>query len=167
MTTTPTCSAGAARVLGMSSQTPDYQAEVVERLHLPFVMLSDARFALADALGLPTFAARGRPGRRRGQRKRTPAPLYPPDTRDQRRLYRTRLLSDFPSEHPRPANTRLANGSPHVLNDQTNERAFGPRTWSPASAASCPRWSIARADVAPLRARQEVVVMSRAAARSS
>jgi hypothetical protein len=49
--------AGAARVFGMSSQTPDYQAEVVERLHLPFSMLSDPDLALADALQLPTFTA--------------------------------------------------------------------------------------------------------------
>ena len=54
--------AGAAAVYGLSSQTPDYQAEAVERLHLPFDMLSDPGFQLADALGLPTFTvpARGR-----------------------------------------------------------------------------------------------------------
>jgi peroxiredoxin len=51
--------AGVSRVYGMSSQSPEYQAEVVERLHLPFVMLSDAGFAVADALALPTFAAPG------------------------------------------------------------------------------------------------------------
>jgi peroxiredoxin len=48
-----------ARVYGLSSQDPDYQAEVVARLRLPFVMLSDQRFALGDALRLPTFAAPG------------------------------------------------------------------------------------------------------------
>jgi peroxiredoxin/DNA-binding transcriptional MerR regulator len=53
--------AGAARVWGLSSQSTDYQAEVVERLRLPFVMLSDAGFRLADALLLPTFAAPGHP----------------------------------------------------------------------------------------------------------
>jgi peroxiredoxin len=51
--------AGAARVYGLSSQDPDYQAEVVARLRLPFAMLSDQRFALGDALRLPTFAASG------------------------------------------------------------------------------------------------------------
>lgn len=51
--------AGAARVYGMSSQQTDYQAEVVSRLRLPFTMLSDPGFALADALRLPTFAAPG------------------------------------------------------------------------------------------------------------
>jgi peroxiredoxin len=52
--------AGAARVFGLSSQPVDYQHEVVQRLRLPFVMISDEGFALADALGLPTFAAAGR-----------------------------------------------------------------------------------------------------------
>jgi peroxiredoxin len=51
--------AGAARVYGMSSQDPEYQAEVVTRLRLPFAMLSDERFALGEAIGLPTFAAPG------------------------------------------------------------------------------------------------------------
>jgi peroxiredoxin len=50
---------GVAEVWGLSSQTVDYQAEVVERLHLPFGMISDPQLALADALRLPTFAAPG------------------------------------------------------------------------------------------------------------
>jgi len=51
--------AGAAAVFGLSSQSPAYQAEVVERLRLPFSMISDERLLLADALRLPTFAAEG------------------------------------------------------------------------------------------------------------
>lgn len=51
--------AGAARVYGLSSQPSAYQAELVERLHLPFTMLSDPDFALGDALRLPTFSAPG------------------------------------------------------------------------------------------------------------
>jgi peroxiredoxin len=51
--------AGAARVFGLSSQPTEYQAEAVERLHLPFAMLSDERLTLADALGLPTFTVDG------------------------------------------------------------------------------------------------------------
>jgi len=43
--------AGAAQVWGLSSQDPDYQAEVVERLRLPFRMLSDPEFTLADTSG--------------------------------------------------------------------------------------------------------------------
>lgn len=51
--------AGATQVWGLSSQDPDYQAEVVERLGLPFAMISDPTFALGDALRLPTFSAPG------------------------------------------------------------------------------------------------------------
>jgi len=51
--------AGASRVYGLSSQDPEYQGEVVERLRLPFAMLSDPQFTLADALHLPTFSAPG------------------------------------------------------------------------------------------------------------
>ncbi|MDO5053468.1 MAG: peroxiredoxin [Pseudoclavibacter sp.] len=51
--------AGAERVFGLSSQEPAYQAEAVERLHLPFPMLSDPAFRLAAALRLPTFTAAG------------------------------------------------------------------------------------------------------------
>ncbi|MGM1017116.1 MAG: MerR family transcriptional regulator [Actinomycetota bacterium] len=51
--------AGADRVYGFSSQSPEYQAEVVDRLHLPFPMISDPQMELGDALQLPTFAAPG------------------------------------------------------------------------------------------------------------
>jgi peroxiredoxin len=46
-------------VFGLSSQDTSYQRELVERLHLPFQMLSDPTLNLADALGLPTFEGRG------------------------------------------------------------------------------------------------------------
>ncbi|MFF0777704.1 peroxiredoxin [Streptomyces sp. NPDC003720] len=51
--------AGAARVFGLSSQDTDYQREVVERLRLPFRMLSDPERRLARALDLPTFTVEG------------------------------------------------------------------------------------------------------------
>ncbi|MEO7421899.1 MAG: peroxiredoxin [Ornithinibacter sp.] len=51
--------AGALAVYGLSSQSTDYQREVVDRLHLPFVMLADPRHELAESLGLPTFTADG------------------------------------------------------------------------------------------------------------
>src|SRR4029079_2551965 len=35
---------GAAAVFGLSTQDTDYQREAVERLHLPFELLSDERF---------------------------------------------------------------------------------------------------------------------------
>ncbi|HEX5994355.1 MAG TPA: redoxin family protein [Jiangellales bacterium] len=51
--------AGAERVFGLSSQDTAYQREVVERLNLPFSMLSDPTLSLAHALDLPTFEAGG------------------------------------------------------------------------------------------------------------
>lgn len=51
--------AGAAKVYGLSSQDSDYQRELVQRLGLPFAMLSDPGFALASVLDLPTFRAAG------------------------------------------------------------------------------------------------------------
>lgn len=48
-----------AEVYGLSTQTTDYQREMAARLHLPFEVLSDANFALTDALRLPTFEAAG------------------------------------------------------------------------------------------------------------
>jgi peroxiredoxin len=52
--------AGADRVFGLSSQDSDYQRELVDRLRLPFAMLSDTELSLAMALDLPTFEAGGR-----------------------------------------------------------------------------------------------------------
>jgi peroxiredoxin len=48
-----------AAVYGLSTQTTEYQREMAERLHLPFEVLSDAGFALVEALGLPTFEVEG------------------------------------------------------------------------------------------------------------
>jgi peroxiredoxin len=48
-----------AEVYGVSSQTTEYQLEMATRLHLPFGVLSDAEFKLADALRLPTFEVEG------------------------------------------------------------------------------------------------------------
>jgi peroxiredoxin len=48
-----------ADLFGVSSQSSAYQAEAVERLHLPFALLSDERLELAGALGLPTFDVDG------------------------------------------------------------------------------------------------------------
>ncbi len=50
---------GVRQLYGLSTQDSDYQREVVERLHLPFAILSDAGLALQRALDLPTFAVDG------------------------------------------------------------------------------------------------------------
>lgn len=51
---------GAETVFGLSSQDTGYQAEFVERLGLPFAILSDPKLELAVALRLPTFMVDGR-----------------------------------------------------------------------------------------------------------
>lgn len=48
-----------AEVFGLSTQSTDYQKEMVDRLHLPFPVLSDADHGFADALRLPTFEVAG------------------------------------------------------------------------------------------------------------
>jgi peroxiredoxin len=50
---------GVARVFGLSTQDSAYQREAVERLHLPFAVLSDEPLELARALKLPTFEVAG------------------------------------------------------------------------------------------------------------
>jgi peroxiredoxin len=44
-----------ASVFGLSTQDTEYQSEAVERLHLPFPLLSDEKLEFARALRLPTF----------------------------------------------------------------------------------------------------------------
>jgi peroxiredoxin len=48
-----------ARIFGLSTQDSDYQREAVERLHLPYPILSDAQLELTRALNLPTFDVEG------------------------------------------------------------------------------------------------------------
>ena len=44
-----------AVVFGLSTQASDYQQEMAERLHLPFLILSDEAFEFCESLNLPTF----------------------------------------------------------------------------------------------------------------
>jgi peroxiredoxin/DNA-binding transcriptional MerR regulator len=93
--------AGAARVFGLSTQDTEYQAEVVNRLHLPFTMLSDEHLALADALNLPTFDAPGHDRLytrltlvlRDGQIEHVFYPIFPPNTHP-------RQVLDWLEAHP-------------------------------------------------------------------
>ncbi|WP_208430432.1 peroxiredoxin [Methyloceanibacter sp. wino2] len=48
-----------AQVFGLSTQDTAYQREMAERLHLPFEILSDDRFAFTEAMRLPTFTLDG------------------------------------------------------------------------------------------------------------
>lgn len=42
-------------VYGISTQSTSYQREMIERLHLPFDILSDEKLELTNKLNLPTF----------------------------------------------------------------------------------------------------------------
>ena len=50
---------GVAQLYGLSTQDTAYQREAVERLHLPFAILSDADLTLTRTLNLTTFAVDG------------------------------------------------------------------------------------------------------------
>ena len=77
---------GVAQLFGLSTQDTDYQREAVERLHLPFAILSDADLKLTRALDLPTFTVDGMTLIRRmawviddGIMTRVFYPVFPPD----------------------------------------------------------------------------------------
>ena len=44
-----------AEVVGLSVQSTEYQKEMVDRLHLPFPVVSDANYLFQQALNMPTF----------------------------------------------------------------------------------------------------------------
>ena len=52
-------SARGISVFGLSTQSSDFQRELVLRLRLPFPILSDAGFVFSQTLGLPMFIADG------------------------------------------------------------------------------------------------------------
>lgn len=75
-----------AGVFGLSTQHSDDQREAVERLQLPFELLSDADLCLSRALGLPLFTAGGMTLIRRvtlivrdGRIVKVFYPVFPPD----------------------------------------------------------------------------------------
>lgn len=85
--------AGVTNVYGFSSQESDYQREFVERLHLPFAILSDPELKLAAALSLPTFEVDDVPRYRRftlivekGLIEHIFYPIFPPNEHAQRLL---------------------------------------------------------------------------------
>jgi peroxiredoxin len=74
------------RVYGLSTQDSIYQQEAVERLHLPFALLSDANFELTTLLRLPTFKVEGKRLLKRltliadrGKIVKVFYPVFPPD----------------------------------------------------------------------------------------
>jgi peroxiredoxin len=78
--------AGATTVYGLSSQSTAYQAELAERLGLPFEILSDTGHELGKALDLPTFTSAGELLYKRltmivadGRIEHVFYPIFPPD----------------------------------------------------------------------------------------
>jgi peroxiredoxin len=78
---------GASAVFGLSAQDSAYQREAVERLHLPFEILSDERLEFARVLRLPTFTVEGMTLIKRltliirdGVIEKVFYPVFPPDT---------------------------------------------------------------------------------------
>ncbi|MFE9354939.1 MerR family transcriptional regulator [Streptomyces olivaceoviridis] len=78
---------GVDRVLALSSDRAEYQRALVDRLHLPYPMLSDPQLTLADELKLPTFEANGQTLYRRltlvlrgATIEHVFYPVFPPDT---------------------------------------------------------------------------------------
>jgi peroxiredoxin len=78
--------AAGTRVFGLSTQDPEYQREMVERVNVPFPVLSDASLALTRALRLPTFDVAGQTLLKRiawiardGTIERVFYPVFPPD----------------------------------------------------------------------------------------
>ena len=50
---------GVKQLYGLSTQDTAYQQEAANRLHLPFLILSDRKLSLTTALWLPTFVTSG------------------------------------------------------------------------------------------------------------
>jgi peroxiredoxin len=74
-------------VYGISTQNSSYQQEAVERLHLPFELLSDANLVFTTLLRLPIFEVEGKQLIKRltliadsGKIVKVFYPVFPPDT---------------------------------------------------------------------------------------
>jgi peroxiredoxin len=85
------------RVFGLSTQDPEYQRELAERLHLPFPVLSDAKLALTTAVRLPTLTVAGQVLiarlawiQRDGVIEQVAYPVFPPDRNGEEMLERVR-----------------------------------------------------------------------------
>jgi len=85
--------AAGAGVFGLSTQSIPHQQELVNRLHLPFPVLSDEDLALTRAMRLPTFRAAGQTLLRRltlvirdSRVEHVWYPVFPPDLHAERVL---------------------------------------------------------------------------------
>ena len=78
--------AGVQGVFGLSTQSTAYQREMVERLHVPFPVLSDERLEFSRAMRLPTMQVAGQTLIKRlalvvddGRIAKVFYPVFPPD----------------------------------------------------------------------------------------
>lgn len=76
-----------AQVFGLSTQSTEYQKEAIERLHLPFELLSDCDLIFAETLKLPIFEIGGQKLIKRvtliakaGKIVKIFYPVFPPDS---------------------------------------------------------------------------------------
>src|SRR5688500_17108332 len=100
-----------ARVFGVSTQDTPYQREAVERLHMPYELLSDSSLELANALQLPTLTVAGHTVIKRltlisrnGRIQTCFYPVFPPDADASNVI---RFISAVP---PSALGSRPANG---------------------------------------------------------
>lgn len=93
-----------AEVFGFSTQTTEYQQEMVARLHVPFEVLSDVDLAFVRALRLPTFDIAGMTLVKRltlvisgGRIEKVFYPVFPPDRHADEVMSWLRLTRTGPS----------------------------------------------------------------------
>lgn len=91
-------------VVGLSTQTTEYQREVRDRLHLPFQLLSDSTLRLRNTMQLPTFTVTGMELYKRltliaheGRIEKIFYPVFPPDQNADEVLIWLAELSSDPS----------------------------------------------------------------------
>jgi peroxiredoxin len=77
---------GVQHLFGLSTQSPAYQREAADRLHLPFAILSDEHLTMTRAMSLPTFETSGMTLLKRftlvledGKVEHVFYPVFPPD----------------------------------------------------------------------------------------
>jgi len=75
-----------ATVYGLSADSTEWQQEAVQRLQLPFELLSDSALEFTGSIGLPTFQSDGRVFIKRvsliidqGRIEKVFYPIFPPD----------------------------------------------------------------------------------------
>jgi peroxiredoxin len=120
-----------ATVYGLSTQDTEYQSEAVQRLHLPFSLLSDAKLEFTLFLRLPTFTYSG-------------LELIKRLTLIAHLQAGSSVLSRLPSDADAGRDHRRMADCPNTVTDERREAtgllavlAFAPRCWLTESIPSC------------------------------